>query len=173
MFALQATYLAILVINVLPKPFHLNTGDVCYRCMQPPADRAVRRPDQIPLTAAEVVWPVILGRMLAVELPHLLKGMIFKPFLPIYTAIDVGLQDNGYLREALSVLCQKVLYPVMVNLLRFLASSSRCLSTTLQLHILFIPAGKSCTLKTSLNIKTMLTTSCSPHHFPQASGTEH
>ncbi|KAK7171054.1 hypothetical protein R3I94_001074 [Phoxinus phoxinus] len=39
----------------------------------PPADRAVRRLDQIPLTAPEVVWPVLLGRMLAVELPHLLK----------------------------------------------------------------------------------------------------
>ncbi len=113
--------MVILVMNVLPKPFHLNTGDVSYRCMQPLADRAVRLLDQIPLTAAEVVWPVLLGRMLAVELPHLLKGMIFKPFLPIYTAVDVGLQDDGYLREALSVLCQKVLYPVMVNLIRFLS----------------------------------------------------
>lgn len=39
--------------------------------MQLPADTAVRLLDQIPLTTAEIIWPVLQRRILAVEL---LKG---------------------------------------------------------------------------------------------------
>jgi len=51
--------------------------------------------------------------MLSVELPHLLKGAVLKAFLTIDAPVDVGLEDNGDLWEALRVLSEEVFYPLV------------------------------------------------------------
>ena len=104
LFVYDTTYLVLLVINVLPEPLHLYAGDVGQRSMQPPADRTVSPLDLLPLIRSKFTWPGFLGRVLAMELPHLLKAVFLEPFLTVYAAVDVGLQENGHCWEAFCIL---------------------------------------------------------------------
>lgn len=88
-FVGHTTHFIFLVINVLPKPFHLHAGNMGHRRVEPLAYRAVCFLDH-----TKILWPVLLGRILAVELPHLLKGMELEPFLSIDALVDIGLQDD-------------------------------------------------------------------------------